>query len=114
MSRTFETLSLEEIVERFHDTFRASENTVLRGGFHEPLYVPSVDEGPDEIRFTCDWVRSALHEIAHWCLAGRARRRTAWNRRRLATSNYTTHEPAANSGGSPNGSHTERAMIAVR
>ena len=46
--------------------------------------------------------------------AGRARRRTAWNRRRLATTNYTTHEPAANSGGSPNGSHTDRAMIAVR
>lgn len=69
-------LPLSTFVERFHATFRETENTVLLGGFHEPLYVPSEDESkPDEIRFTSDWIRSALHEVAHWCLAGRKRRK---------------------------------------
>ncbi|HLU49790.1 MAG TPA: elongation factor P hydroxylase, partial [Planctomycetota bacterium] len=75
MSRATTPLSVEEIVDRFHQTFRDSENIVLVGGFPEPLYVPSENGGPDEIRYTCDWVRSVLHEVAHWCLVGRKRRR---------------------------------------
>ncbi|MGE0615926.1 MAG: elongation factor P hydroxylase [Bacteriovoracia bacterium] len=65
----------EVIIELFDRTFLASTNTRLRGGFPEPIYLPEQAPGPAEIRFTRDYLRSALHEIAHWCIAGAARRR---------------------------------------
>jgi elongation factor P hydroxylase len=49
-------------------------NTQLLGGFPEPLYLPSTPDGPAQIRFTRDYIRSALHELAHWCIAGPERR----------------------------------------
>ena len=55
----------------FHDTFHADHATVLEGGFEEPLYLPGL---PHRIRYTRDYFRSALHEVAHWCVAGRRRR----------------------------------------
>ena len=29
---------------------------------------------PNQVLFRADYVRSALHEVAHWCVAGRRRR----------------------------------------
>ncbi|UWN48392.1 Elongation factor P hydroxylase [Alcanivorax sp. ALC70] len=55
----------------FRDTFYARHHTVLEGGFAEPLYRPGA---PARIRYTHDYFRSALHEVAHWCVAGRRRR----------------------------------------
>ena len=52
----------------------ARYDTVIQGGFEEPLYRAPVDGRPAEIRFTHDFERSALHELAHWCIAGKARR----------------------------------------
>ncbi|MEZ5540720.1 MAG: elongation factor P hydroxylase [Pseudomonadota bacterium] len=49
--------------------------TRLVGGFDEPFYRAHRDEIPAEIQFTRDYERSALHELAHWCVAGEARRR---------------------------------------
>ena len=46
----------------------------LVGGFTEPFYQPQSATAPAEIRFTRDYERSALHELAHWCIAGDARR----------------------------------------
>lgn len=46
----------------------------MRGGAKEPLYVPKRIGSLAQIRFTRDYVRSALHEAAHWCLASKARR----------------------------------------
>lgn len=46
----------------------------LIGGAGEPLYLPESPGTPALIRYTQDYPRSALHELAHWCLAGRARR----------------------------------------
>ena len=52
----------------------ADYNTRIRGGFTEPFYRAALGNTPAEIRFTRDYERSALHELAHWCVAGPARR----------------------------------------
>lgn len=66
--------SLDTLISRFDAEFLPDTNTRLRGGFPEPLYLPATKESPAEIQFTRDFIRSALHEIAHWCVAGKARR----------------------------------------
>ncbi|MCU5785781.1 elongation factor P hydroxylase [Alloalcanivorax marinus] len=55
----------------FLDTFHSDFATVLEGGFEEPVYLPG---RPHRIRYTRDYFRSALHEVAHWCVAGPRRR----------------------------------------
>ena len=55
----------------FRATFFDSYHTVLVGGASEPVYLPG---RPHQICYTRDYFRSALHEIAHWCVAGAARR----------------------------------------
>ncbi len=59
----------------FDALFLESENTRLVKGGEEPVYLPA-DAGCAEHRvvFRLDYVPSALHEIAHWCIAGPARR----------------------------------------
>lgn len=47
----------------------------LTGGVEEPLYLPAKGRTPARILYTRDYFRSALHEIAHWCIAGARRRR---------------------------------------
>lgn len=66
---------VDDIIALFDDTFRGTYNTCLVGGGEEPLYEPSTaaDE-PHRIVFRQDWYASALHEIAHWCIAGPQRR----------------------------------------
>ncbi len=64
---------LEQLFER---CFSARFQTCLRGGAEEPLYEPAARTGqPHVIYYREDFFNSALHEIAHWCIAGRARRR---------------------------------------
>jgi hypothetical protein len=68
-----ESKGLESIFDAcFGDEFR----TVLIGGGAEPLYLPSPDPGvsPHRVIYRADYAASALHEVAHWCLAGRRRR----------------------------------------
>lgn len=66
----------QQLCALFDDLFGASENTCLVAGGEEPLYVPA-DSSCVKARiiFRHDYVASALHEIAHWCIAGSARRR---------------------------------------
>ena len=60
----------------FEGLFRESENTRLVGGAPEPLYSPGGDScTPNRIIYTLDYFSSALHEIAHWCVAGKERRK---------------------------------------
>ena len=59
----------------FYQSVGRAFNTVLRGGADEPLYIPARGNQPSEIHYRLDYLRSALHEVAHWCLAGAARRR---------------------------------------
>lgn len=60
----------------FEDCFLASHRTRLEGGGDEPLYLPSSDpeRAPHRVVYREDYFASALHEVAHWCLAGAARR----------------------------------------
>jgi len=64
---------LEELFRAcFFDDFR----TCLEGGAGEPLYLPSPDleRSPHRVLYREDYFASALHEVAHWCLAGSRRR----------------------------------------
>ncbi|WP_317932061.1 elongation factor P hydroxylase [Halioxenophilus sp. WMMB6] len=59
----------------FNQCFAESENTLLQGEASEPLYQPGKNPGaPHTIFFTQDYFASALHEVAHWCVAGPERR----------------------------------------
>ena len=64
-------LAVSQLVGLFNATFEQSHRTVLQGGAGEPYYVPGE---PHRILFREDFVRSALHEVAHWCVAGERRR----------------------------------------
>lgn len=63
------------ICEIFAEVFSAAYNTELLGGAEEPLYLPATDGSPARICYRFDYERSALHEVAHWCIAGEQRRR---------------------------------------
>ena len=73
----FRSARLEQV---FDACFAASENTRLLGGFDEPLYLPSGEDGdgpPAAWHRLCyreDYFASALHEVSHWCIAGPQRR----------------------------------------
>lgn len=64
-----------DLIGLFDGLFGASHDVCLRGGAEEPLYVPASTDGPAVIHFRADYFASALHEVAHWCLAGANRRR---------------------------------------
>ena len=52
-----------------------SHNTLLCGGADEPIYAPA-DKAflQHRIVFSHNYTASALHEVAHWCVAGENRR----------------------------------------
>ena len=66
-----EPLDAHQLMCLFNREFGASDKTELIGGASEPYYEPGA---PHRIHFRADYVRSALHEVAHWCVAGRRRR----------------------------------------
>jgi len=68
------TLTADDIIGVFNSCFFETEHTLLVGGAQEPFYTPWRNGQPAEIQFRADFVRSALHEVAHWCLAGKMRR----------------------------------------
>jgi len=70
------TVTAAVLEQVFADCFGDEERTRLLGGAEEPLYQPAA--APDDwhtIRYRADYPASALHEVAHWCIAGPARRR---------------------------------------
>lgn len=67
--------SASDLITLFADCFFAGYHTLLIGGGEEPVYLPSAEGAPHRIVFTRDYFASALHEVAHWCVAGEARRR---------------------------------------
>ncbi len=78
-----------DLVRLFDAAFRATENTVLLRAAdawkdarvenaREPLYLPANGHCPfHRIVYAHGFFASALHEVAHWCIAGRARRMQA-------------------------------------
>ena len=65
---------LATIEKAFAQSLGVQHPVRLIGGFEEPLYLPATDSRAAEIRFRHDYPSSALHEVAHWCLAGARRR----------------------------------------
>lgn len=64
-----------DLIFLFNALFEHSENTILVGNGDEPLYLPSDESNSiNRIIFTRDYFASALHEVAHWCIAGDKRR----------------------------------------
>jgi elongation factor P hydroxylase len=64
-----------DLISIFNHTFLNTENTVLVKGGLEPIYIPAgKPRESHQIVFSHDYFASALHEIAHWCIAGIQRR----------------------------------------
>ncbi len=63
------------LITLFQHTFLNSDNTQLVRGEDEPLYLPADATQPHHrIIFAHGFFASALHEVAHWCVAGQKRR----------------------------------------
>lgn len=64
-----------DLISIFNCTFLDSYNTELLLGGDEPIYLPADDvHSHHRIIFARGYFASALHEIAHWCIAGPQRR----------------------------------------
>ncbi|CAM4221644.1 elongation factor P hydroxylase [Vreelandella rituensis] len=68
--------SLTDLVALFDGLFAERFNTRLIRGAEEPLYRPA-DDGHTyhQVIFARGFYASALHEISHWCIAGKHRRK---------------------------------------
>nr|WP_255487164.1 elongation factor P hydroxylase [Oceanospirillum sediminis] len=63
------------MIRIFNDLFLISENTRLVRGDDEPIYLPASMTGSEhQVIFAHGFYASAMHEIAHWCVAGAKRR----------------------------------------
>lgn len=63
-------LGCDAIKRVFEQQFRESHRVELMGGAAEPLYLPAEKyEQYHKLIYTFDYPASALHELAHWCLA---------------------------------------------
>ncbi|RAJ93662.1 hypothetical protein B0I24_11620 [Aliidiomarina maris] len=69
------THNAQDAIELFNRTFAQTYNTRLVLGADEPLYKPASNRVPyHQVIFAHGFFRSALHEAAHWCVAGPVRR----------------------------------------
>jgi elongation factor P hydroxylase len=63
------------LIELFDLHFYERFNTRLVKGKDEPIYLPANDQVEHhQVVFAHGYFSSALHEIAHWCIAGSERR----------------------------------------
>ncbi len=66
---------IDDLIEIFDNTFFETYNTKLELGGDEPIYLPAnAENAHHRIVFARGYYASALHEIAHWCVAGPERR----------------------------------------
>jgi len=61
-------------IEHLNDRVLHRYGTRLIGGFPEPYYKAARPGALAEVQYTRDYERSALHELGHWCIAGKQRR----------------------------------------
>ncbi|TRX57284.1 elongation factor P hydroxylase [Thalassomonas sp. M1454] len=65
----------QDLIHIFAEQFAESENTLLVKGDDEPIYLPANEQHKQHrIIFAHGFYASALHEISHWCIAGKERR----------------------------------------
>lgn len=68
--------NVDELISLFNQLFKTSLNTILVKGEDEPIYLPAdQDNSHHRVIFAHGFYASALHEIAHWCVAGPERRK---------------------------------------
>jgi elongation factor P hydroxylase len=66
---------VSELITIFNECFQKDYQTILVRGGDEPLYVPANSDNPyHQVIFARGFFSSALHEIAHWLIAGSKRR----------------------------------------
>jgi elongation factor P hydroxylase len=66
----------QDLIHLFNHLFEQAEETILVGGAEEPLYLPKNEScSKNQIIYKLDYYSSALHEIAHWCIASKERRK---------------------------------------
>lgn len=66
----------EDIISIFNTCFFEKYNTLLVKGDDEPLYLPCNEQRPHhQLFFAHGFFASALHESAHWLIAGESRRK---------------------------------------
>lgn len=71
----FSAARLERV---FAVCFTDEWRTVLLGGSDEPYYQPAGKAAElHSLHYRSDYFASALHEVAHWCIAGERRRQLA-------------------------------------
>jgi elongation factor P hydroxylase len=69
------TQDCEDLIILFNQLFSQSLNTRLVRGDGEPVYLPASEQcAYHQVIFAHGFFSSALHEIAHWCIAGDSRR----------------------------------------
>lgn len=67
--------NIHDLIELFNGRFLPLHNTELVCCEEEPIYRPANEHYPHHrIIFAHGFFASALHEIAHWCIAGKERR----------------------------------------
>jgi len=65
----------QDLITVFQSTFFEHYNTQLVKGDDEPVYLPASEScSHHQIIFAHGYYSSALHEISHWCVAGKERR----------------------------------------
>lgn len=65
----------QDLISVFDNNFYQTENTRLIKGEHEPIYCPANEHySYHRIEFANGFFSSALHEVAHWLVAGKERR----------------------------------------
>ncbi len=73
-ANTNEQQQVDQLIALFNGAFQAS-NTRLVRGTDEPIYLPADKTCEyNRVIFAHGYYTSALHEIAHWCIAGEQRR----------------------------------------
>lgn len=66
---------VEELLECLNPWLLDQHKTVLVAAESEPFYQPATTAEPwHQIQFAHGYFNSALHELAHWCVAGEQRR----------------------------------------
>lgn len=66
----------QDLINLFNECFAITHNTRLLKGGDEPLYLPMHEGNPyHTIFFAHGYFSSALHECAHWFIAGTERRK---------------------------------------
>lgn len=65
----------QDLIKLFNTCFESTHNTQLVCGDDEPIYLPANENNPfNTVVFAHGFFSSALHECAHWLIAGEKRR----------------------------------------